>query len=203
MEQNNSIMLVGEIIAKPEYSHETFKEKFYTVNIAVKRLSGDLDILEVMLSEKIVDIESLKIGDKYYIEGSIRSFNKYVENEERRRLVLNVFAKQITNKVEEYDEFLNNVELEGHICKKPIYRKTPFDREISDILLAVNRQYGKSDYLPCIAWGRNARQASNLEVGTKIKLTGRMQSREYIKKIEDKEEKKTAYEISMITLEII
>ena len=202
MEENNKISLVGEVISSPKLSHETHNEKFYTVKVDVKRLSGDIDTLEIIISEKLYDIEKIKLGTRYYIEGEIRSYNYYVSESERRKLVINIFAKNLSIAEETDDECLNNFELVGHICKKPIYRKTPFDREISDILLAVNRLYGKSDYLPCIAWGRNAKFASTLEIGDKIKITGRMQSRQYTKKINDnEEEKKIAYEMSIITLE--
>ena len=202
MEENNKISLVGEVISSPKLSHETHNEKFYTVKVDVKRLSGDIDTLEIIISEKLYDIEKIELGTRYYIEGEIRSYNYYVSETERRKLVINIFAKNLTIAEETDDECLNNFELVGHICKKPIYRKTPFDREISDILLAVNRLYGKSDYLPCIAWGRNAKFASTLEIGDKIKITGRMQSRQYTKKLNDnEEEKKIAYEMSIITLE--
>ena len=202
MEENNKISLVGEVISAPKLSHETHNEKFYTVKVDVKRLSGDIDTLEIIISEKLYDIEKIKLGTRYYIEGEIRSYNYYVSETERRKLVINIFAKNLSIAEETDDECLNNFELVGHICKKPIYRKTPFDREISDILLAVNRLYGKSDYLPCIAWGRNAKFASTLEIGDKIKITGRMQSRQYTKKLNDnEEEKKIAYEMSIITLE--
>ena len=202
MEENNKISLVGELISAPKFSHETHNEKFYTVKVDVKRLSGDIDTLEIIISEKLYDIEKIELGTRYYIEGEIRSYNYYVSETERRKLVINIFAKNLSIAEETDDECLNNFELVGHICKKPIYRKTPFDREISDILLAVNRLYGKSDYLPCIAWGRNAKFASTLEIGDKIKITGRMQSRQYTKKINDnEEEKKIAYEMSIITLE--
>ena len=202
MEENNKISLVGELISAPKFSHETHNEKFYTVKVDVKRLSGDIDTLEIIISEKLYDIEKIELGTRYYIEGEIRSYNYYVSETERRKLVINIFAKNLSIAEETDDECLNNFELIGHICKKPIYRKTPFDREISDILLAVNRLYGKSDYLPCIAWGRNAKFASTLEIGDKIKITGRMQSRQYTKKLNDnEEEKKIAYEMSIITLE--
>ena len=202
MEENNKISLVGEVISAPKFSHETHNEKFYTVKVDVKRLSGDIDTLEIIISEKLYDIEKIELGTRYYIEGEIRSYNYYVSETERRKLVINIFAKNLSIAEETDDECLNNFELVGHICKEPIYRKTPFDREISDILLAVNRLYGKSDYLPCIAWGRNAKFASTLEIGDKIKITGRMQSRQYTKKISDnEEEKKIAYEMSIITLE--
>lgn len=202
MEENNKISLVGEVISSPKLSHETHNEKFYTVKVDVKRLSGDIDTLEIIISEKLYDIEKIELGTRYYIEGEIRSYNYYVSETERRKLVINIFAKNLSIAEETDDECLNNFELVGHICKKPIYRKTPFDREISDILLAVNRLYGKSDYLPCIAWGRNAKFASTLEIGDKIKITGRMQSRQYTKKLNDnEEEKKIAYEMSIITLE--
>lgn len=202
-EENNKVILVGEVIEKYKKSHETFNELFYSFKISVKRLSGDTDELEIVISEKILDEDILSVGNMVIIEGEIRSYNYIIENEEKRKLILSVFAKDI-KKVTDEDLTTNEVTLVGYVCKKPIYRKTPFGREIADILLAVNRVYGKSDYLPCIAWGRNAKFAeNNLEVGDKAKIVGRFQSREYVKKNGEKEEKKVAYEISLSSIEKI
>ena len=202
-EENNKVILVGEVIEKYKKSHETFNELFYSFRISVKRLSGDTDELEIVISEKILSNELIKIGNTIVVDGEIRSYNYVMENEERRKLILSVFAKEV-REIKEEDLTTNEVTLIGYICKKPIYRKTPFGREIADILLAVNRVYGKSDYLPCIAWGRNAKFAeNNLEVGDKAKIVGRFQSREYVKKNGEKEEKKVAYEISLSSIEKI
>ncbi len=203
MEENNNIEIMGEILKKPEFSHETHNEKFYSTVISVKRLSGDTDELELIISEKTINIEDVEVGKKYNIKGEIRSYNYYIKEEERRKLIITIFVKEmsIVENIENEEECKNELVIIGHICKKPIYRKTPFGREISDLLVAVNRVYGKSDYLPCIVWGRNAKFATQLEIGDKIKITGRMQSRSYNKEMGDKKITKVAYEISAASLE--
>lgn len=201
MEENNSIEIIGEILRKPEFSHETHNEKFYSTVASVKRLSGDTDELEMIISEKTANIEEIVVGEKYNIKGEIRSYNYYIKEEERRKLIISIFVKEITKVEDIEDECKNDLAIIGHICKKPIYRKTPFGREISDLLVAVNRIYGKSDYLPCIVWGRNAKFATQLKVGDKVKITGRMQSRTYTKEIGDEKINKVAYEISAASLE--
>ncbi len=207
--ENNNIKLVGKITADIEFNHETYGEKFYDTKIQVKRLSGDVDEIGIIVSDRLLVGKDIKLGTIVDIQGQLRSYNYYTEEENKRRLLLNVFVKDIRVvsdtelKEDEELETTNEVELIGHICKKPIYRKTPFGREISDILVAVNRPYGKSDYLPCIAWGRNARFSENLDIGQVIRIVGRMQSRQYNKEIkEGKIEEKTAYEVSIGTLEL-
>ena len=205
--ENNHLILRGEIVSQKSYSHEIYGEKFYIVNLEVKRLSSTSDIIPITISERLIMNFDLEIGKKVEVEGQFRSYNNY-ENE-RNRLILTVFAKEIRNleNEEESEENLNltnEVILVGYICKKPIYRQTPFGREIADILLAVNRAYNKSDYIPCIAWGRNARFCQNLEVGTEVKIVGRVQSRSYEKKYEDGTvENKVAYEVSIASMEIV
>lgn len=198
---DNTGILIGEVISNFEKSHETHGETFYIFKLKINRLSGDMDVIDIIVSEKIYDINKVKVGSFFKVEGEIRSYNYYIPETEKRRLIISIFAKNIEEVTEEADLTTNNIQLVGHICKLPIYRKTPFGREISDILLAVNRLYGKSDYLPCITWGRNAKYASKFQVGDKIKVNGRIQSREYVKKINDKEEKRVAYEISVASLE--
>lgn len=207
--ENNSIKLVGKITSEIEFNHETYGEKFYDTKIQVKRLSGDFDEINLIVSERLLLGKKIELSTMVEVNGQLRSYNYYTEEENKRRLLLNVFVKDIrvvSDKEIQEDESLdttNEVELIGHICKKPIYRKTPFGREISDLLIAVNRPYGKSDYLPCIAWGRNARFTENLSVGQVIRIVGRMQSRSYTKELEDgKVEERTAYEVSIATLEI-
>ena len=184
-----------------------YGESFYIFDLEVARLSGNSDIIPITISERLILEKELEIGDKVAIEGQFRSYNSY-ENE-KNRLILTVFAKDIKYLSEEDEEnssekVSNEVTLIGYICKKPIYRQTPFGREISDILLAVNRAYNKSDYIPAIAWGRNARFCQNIEVGTKVKITGRVQSRNYEKKFEDGTiQTRTAYEVSISSLEIV
>ncbi len=206
---NNHITLVGKITDEKKFSHEIYGEKFYTFDLSVPRLSGNADIIPVTISERLFKDEDLVVEKKVKITGQFRSYNSY-ENE-RNRLILTVFAKDIEflpNQEEEVvaskDLISNEVILTGYICKTPIYRQTPFGREIADILLAVNRAYNKSDYIPCITWGRNARFCSKMEVGTEVKVIGRVQSRAYEKKHEDGTvEQKVAYEVSISNLEVV
>ena len=201
--ENNYLVLIGKIISDKTFSHEIYGESFYVFNLEVPRLSGNEDIIPITISERLIANFDLTIGRKVVIEGQFRSYNSY-ENE-KNRLVLTVFAKDIIDYKEEQEENVSNeVVLNGYVCKKPIYRKTPFGREISDILLAVNRAYNKSDYIPCIAWGRNARFCENMEVGTEVKVVGRVQSRTYEKKFEDgRIEQRVVYEVSIGSLEVI
>ena len=207
--ENNYLTLVGRVTGEKKFSHEIYGERFFIFNLSIARLSGNADIIPITVSERLITDEMLQEGKKILVKGQFRSYNSY-ENE-RNKLILTVFAKDVIE-VEENEEdsdivkkesITNEVVLIGFICKKPIYRQTPFGREIADILLAVNRAYNKSDYIPCIAWGRNARFSQNLEVGTKVKVVGRVQSREYEKKYEDgTSEVKVAYEVSG-SLEIV
>ena len=206
----NYLTLVGRVTGEKKFSHEIYGERFFIFNLSIARLSGNADIIPITVSERLITDEMLQEGKKILVKGQFRSYNSY-ENE-RNKLILTVFAKDVIE-VEENEEdsdivkkesITNEVVLIGFICKKPIYRQTPFGREIADILLAVNRAYNKSDYIPCIAWGRNARFSQNLEVGTKVKVVGRVQSREYEKKYEDgTSEVKVAYEVSIGSLEIV
>ncbi len=203
--ENNHLVLVGKIISEKKYSHEIYGEKFYVFNMEVVRLSSTTDIIPITISERLLTDIDLSIGKKVSVEGQFRSYNNY-ENE-KNRLILTVFAKEIKEVEEteqEKDEITNEVVLIGYVCKKPIYRQTPFGREIADVLLAVNRAYNKSDYIPSIAWGRNARFCQNIEVGTEVKITGRIQSRTYEKKFEDgTSETRVAYEVSIASMEIV
>ena len=207
--ENNSLTLLGKITNEKRFSHEIYGEKFYIFDLSVPRLSGSADIIPITISERLFKEEDLVVDKKVKIDGQFRSYNSY-ENE-KNRLVLTVFAKDIEfleNQDEEIvaskDLTSNEVILVGYICKPPIYRQTPFGREISDILLAVNRAYNKSDYIPCITWGRNARFCSKMAVGTEIRITGRVQSRNYEKKHEDGSvEQRVAYEVSVANLELV
>ena len=196
-EKNNKVYISGEIVSKAEFSHEVYGEGFYEMNVLVKRLSGQGDVLPVTISERLIQDKDLKIGVKINAIGQFRSYNKIVDG--KSKLMLTIFVRELVE-----DQILknpNSIVLVGYICKTPVYRTTPFNREIADILIAVNRSYNKSDYLPCIAWGRNARFAKNLPVGEKIAISGRIQSREYQKRISDDEIKiKTAYEVSISKL---
>ena len=203
--ENNHLVLVGKVVSDKKYSHEIYGEKFYVFDLEVIRLSSTVDIIPITVSERLLTDIELDIGKKLKVEGQFRSYNNY-ENE-RNRLILTVFAKEIIEEDEEeenQEEVTNEVVLIGYICKKPIYRQTPFGREIADILLAVNRAYNKSDYIPCIAWGRNARYCQNVEVGTCVRIVGRVQSRLYEKKHEDGTvEERVAYEVSIGSMEIV
>ncbi len=201
--ENNQVTIMGEIASEFMFSHEVFGEGFYMVNILVRRLSNSDDIIPLMVSERLIDVNQDYRGEYIEAYGQFRSYNKH--DEQRNRLVLSVFVREIIFVEEEMDGTKSNVILlEGYICKNPIYRKTPLGREIADLLLAVNRPYGKSDYIPCICWGRNARYASNFEVGEHVQVLGRIQSREYVKKINEMEsEKRIAYEVSVSKLECL
>ena len=201
--ENNTVEVAGEVVTEPEYSHESFGERFYIFNISVKRLSGMLDTIPVTISERAINISEIRVGKRFKIYGQFRSFNKHMEHE--HRLILSVFARDIMELDDnQLDVNENYITLDGYICKEPIYRKTPLGREIADLLLAVNRPYGKSDYIPCICWGRNARYANNFHVGTRCEIWGRIQSREYMKKLsEDQVEKRVAYEVSVSKLELL
>lgn len=196
----NEIYLEGEVLTEFEFSYEMFSEKFYTFSLKVNRLSTTEDILPVTVSERIISVISIEIGNKIRVNGQIRSYNKFVDGS--NRLILNVFAKEI-GFCEQPSDNSNIVILEGYICKLPVYRVTPLGREIADMLLAINRNYNKSDYIPVIAWGRNAKYCSQLNVGRKMKITGRFQSREYLKKTSLNEPiLRIAYEVSIAKIEI-
>ena len=192
---NNKVHLKGKIVSKPRLSHQVFDEDFYEIDLEVNRLSDSKDIIPVTISSKLMNKNDFEIGNMLSISGQFRSYNKQVDG--KSKLVLTVFARDIMDSSKD-DENPNTIELIGFVCKAPIFRTTPFKREICDILIAVNRAYNKSDYLPCIAWGRNARYASSILVGEKVSIFGRIQSRNYEKKLESGEiEKKVAYEISI------
>ncbi len=200
--ENNQVTVMGTIVSSYRFSHEIFGENFYMVDVEVPRLSESADIIPVMISERIVDVDADARGLNVIINGQFRSYNRHESR--KNRLLLSVFARDIEF-VEEVmeNEKTNQIYLDGYICKPPVYRKTPLGREITDLLLASNRPYGKSDYIPCICWGRNARYASGFEVGARCQIWGRIQSREYMKKISEEElEKRIAYEVSVSKLEL-
>lgn len=201
---NNQVTIAGEVVSEFTFSHEVYGEHFYIVNIAVCRLSNSYDVIPVMVSERLIDVTSDYRGCVLQVSGQFRSYNRHEEN--RNRLVLSVFAREavLASQEDEDEQNPNHIFLDGYVCKHPVYRNTPLGREIADVLLAVNRPYGKSDYIPCICWGRNARFADKFEVGSHIQIWGRIQSREYQKKItEDQYEKRVAYEVSVSKLEYI
>ena len=199
--ENNRVTVIGTIVSDFTFSHAVFGEGFYLVDLSVSRLSEQADVITLMVSERLMDVTRDYRGCTIEADGQFRSYNRHegVKN----RLVLSVFVREVQF-LEEFTDYTktNQIFLDGYICKEPIYRKTPLGREIADLLVAVNRPYGKSDYIPCIAWGRNARFASGFSVGTRIQIWGRVQSREYTKKLSETEcEKRTAYEVSVSKLE--
>ena len=201
---NNFIDIGGRIASDFVFSHEIYGEGFYRFDVEVDRLSGAGDVLPVTVSERIVDKETMQIGQQVRINGQVRSYNNYVESDKRNKLVLTVFARDLDLPEELPDQNPNEVYLDGYLCKPAVYRTTPFGREIADLLIAVNRSYNKSDYIPCIAWGRNARYASKLEVGDRVRLWGRMQSRQYQKRLENGDVlEKVAFEVSVSKVEIV
>ncbi len=201
--ENNQVTIMGEIVSDFAYSHEVYGEGFYMADLLVERLSESSDVIPLMVSERLMDVTQDYKGCCLKASGQFRSYNRH--EEKKNRLVLSVFVREV--------EFLdviaenaktNQIFLDGFICKAPVYRKTPLGREIADLLLAVNRPYGKSDYIPCICWGRNARFTSTFEVGARAQIWGRIQSREYVKKLSEEEtEKRVAYEVSVSKLEYL
>lgn len=201
--ENNQVVVTGRIVSEFIYSHEIFTEGFYMVDVEVERLSESSDIIPVMVSERLIDVEQDYTGCLISVSGQFRSYNRH--EEKKNRLILSVFAREVEfiDQMPESSKS-NQIYLDGYICKEPIYRKTPLGREIADLLIAVNRPYGKSDYIPCICWGRNARYANGFEVGSRCAVWGRIQSREYMKKLNDEQvERRVAYEVSVGKLELI
>ena len=203
--ENNHVIISGELVSELFFSHKVFGEGFYTAKLSVKRKSGNIDVLSILISERIIDIKREWKGEMVKVYGQVRSYNKH--EGDRSRLILSVFIKQFETLTDDeitQSDDKNSMFLDGFICKEPIYRETPSGREISDVFIAVNRPYRKTDYIPCIVWGRNARFASNLEVGTHIQIWGRLQSREYQKKIGENEfETRIVYEVSASRIEVV
>ena len=201
--ENNQVSMMGEIVSEFQFSHEVFGEGFYMVELAVNRLSNYSDYSPRLISERLIDTEQDYTVQLIRVSGQFRSYNRH--EEKKNRLVLSVFVRELEflDEIDE-NEKTNQIFLDGYICKEPIYRKTPLGREIADVLLAVNRSYGKSDYIPCICWGRNARFASGFTVGSHIQIVGRVQSREYVKRIDEENvEHRVAYEVSVSKVDLL
>lgn len=201
--ENNQVTVMGEVVSGFTYSHQIFGEGFYMVDVKVQRLSESYDVIPVMVSERLMDVSRNYEGRLVCVNGQFRSYNRHEER--KNRLVLSVFAREaeFIDEVGENSK-TNQIYLDGYICKEPVYRKTPLGREIADLLLAVNRPYGKSDYIPCICWGRNARFANHFKVGERCAIWGRIQSREYMKKIDEEHvERRVAFEVSVSKLELM
>lgn len=200
--ENNRAEVIGIVSDEPKISHEIYGEKFFVFTLCIPRLSGISDNVKIMVSDRLLTDVPIKLGDIVEVEGQFRSYNDYENGD--NRLLLTVFAKDIRRAETENEKNPNSLYLNGFICKTPVYRTTPFGREITDMLLAVNRSYNKSDYIPVIAWGRNARYCKNINVGDNIKIWGRIQSRIYQKHISDEEIiEKTAYEVSVSRMEMV
>lgn len=201
--ENNQVTIYGEVASEFTFSHEVFGESFYMLDVCVRRLSNSEDRIPLMVSERLIDVTQDYRGRHIKVSGQFRSYNRH--EEQKNRLVLSVFVREIEFVDEDLDGAKSNyILLEGYVCKRPVYRKTPLGREIADLLLAVNRPYGKSDYIPCICWGRNARYTSGFEVGEHVQILGRIQSRDYVKKLSETEtETRTAYEVSVSKMECI
>ena len=198
--ENNIITLMGTVESTPQYSHSVMDENFYSFVLRVPRLSETDDLLPVTFSANIYDENIIKEGARVRVKGQLRSYNKYSET--KTRLILTVFAKDINISDDTDEENPNEIFINGFICKKPVYRKTPFGREIADLIIAVNRAFNRSDYIPAIAWGKNALYCENLEVGSNVMLWGRLQSRNYNKRISESETQiRTAYELSITKIE--
>lgn len=200
---NNQVNVYGEVVSEFTFSHEVYGEGFYMLQLSVKRLSKVYDTIPLMVSERLIDVSQDYRGCFMEASGQFRSYNRHEEN--HNRLVLSVFVRDLhIDDVEQENDKPNYIFLDGYLCKPPVYRKTPLGREIADLLMAVNRPYGKSDYIPCICWGRNARFASGFEVGGHAQIWGRIQSREYVKKLDEFEsERRVAYEVSVSKLELV
>lgn len=200
---NNQVNISGKVVGEFRYSHDVFGEGFYLLDVEVNRLSDSYDIIPLMISERLIDVTKDFRGEIVEINGQFRSYNRH--EEAKNKLVLSVFVREIKICEQGYESSKPNyIFLDGYICKAPVYRKTPLGREIADLLLAVNRPYGKSDYIPCISWGRNARFAEKFSVGGHLRIWGRIQSREYQKKITETDvEKRVAYEVSVSKLEYL
>lgn len=204
--ENNRVSIIGEVVSEFQFSHEVFGEGFYLVNVSVDRLSDMVDIIPLMISERLIDVTKDYRGMKIEVSGQFRSYNRHEGL--KNKLILSIFVRELQfvedDDMPQEQSKSNQIYLDGYVCKPPIYRKTPLGREIADILIAVNRPYGKSDYIPCIAWGRNASFASTIEVGGHLQVQGRVQSREYTKKINEEEtEKRVAYEVSVSKIDFV
>ena len=194
LRRSNRVMLCGTVVGAPQKSHEVFGEGFYELTLSVNRLSNMQDLIPITISERLLKDENLTEGSQVTVKGQFRSYNKLIDG--RSKLMLTVFVREVLHEINADNP--NIIELTGYVCKAPVYRTTPFNREIADILTAVNRSHSKSDYIPAIAWGRNARFAQGMQVGEKVFISGRIQSRDYQKRLDDgTSETRTAYEVSI------
>ena len=194
----NTITLRGSLDGLPQFSHENHGLRFCRFTMEVSRLSGAIDLLPVVAEERLLGCIDPTAGEMLTVTGQIRSHNQRVEGV--RRLMIFVFAATIT--VEDGDP-INDVILEGPLCREPVFRRTPLGREICDAMLAVPRAFHRADYLPCILWGRTAQEVSQCHVRDRIRIYGRLQSRIYTKLTEDGPIDRTAYEISALTAEVL
>lgn len=196
--KNNKVCVSGEVVSQPKFSHEVYGENFFEFDLKITRLSDTYDIIPVTISEKLMYGNDIRVGSLISGNGQFRSYNKLEDG--KSKLILTVFLRELVPY--ETSENPNLIEITGYVCKEPIFRVTPFKREICDVLLAVNRSYNKSDYLPCIAWGRNARFVKDFRIGDRVIVSGRIQSRQYQKKVGDEMVTRTAYEVSLSRVEL-
>lgn len=197
---DNRVLICGTVPYAPIHSHSAYNEEFSMCDLMVMRTSGAADIIKLTIPERLYPSKNISVGDNIRVSGQYRSRNAVQDG--KIKLLLSVFANEIELVIERETQYENKIELCGYICRPVTYRKTPLGREIADILLAVNRKFGRSDYIPCVVWGRNAVYASGMRVGEKIKISGRIQSRTYSKKTENGIESKTACEVSAESIEI-
>nr|WP_289290400.1 single-stranded DNA-binding protein [Sporofaciens musculi] len=201
--ESNQVSIMGDIVSPFVFKCETHGTKFYKAKVNVRRNSGEIDILPLVISDELVDTSQEYTGQFVLINGQYRSYNQ--QDGDKRRLKLFIFGQGVELIGKEPDTAAaNHIFLDGYICKEPLYRETPLGRRITDILLAVNRPYGESDYIPCICWGKGAELAAGLEVGAHVQIVGRIQSREYMKKLTETEaEKRIAYEVSVKSILLV
>ena len=194
----NQIIVRGSLTALPRFSHENHGKRFFRFSLEVPRLSGNVDILPVVAEEKILNQMDLSGGEMLTVIGQIRSHN--TRQEGVRRLLVFIFAADM---IAEDAEPMNDVMIEGPLCREPVYRRTPLGREICDAMIAVPRAFNRADYLPCILWGRTAQDISRCHTRDRVRITGRLQSRVYTKLTDDGPIERTAYEISALSAEVL
>ena len=196
LREANRVILSGAVAGRPVYSHTSRDVSFFTFPLEITRLSGNIDRLNIIARSQLLENLEIEEGSYLTVLGELRSFNN--KSDTGNRLIISVFARELSF---EGDCDCNSVYLTGTLCKTPNLRTTPMGRDICDMMLAVNRHYGRSDYLPCIAWGLKAREAAQWDVGTVISIEGRIQSRRYIKTIDGQAYEKTAFEVSVTEIQ--
>ena len=196
----NAGRFVGCVLSEPVFSHENHGEDYFRIMLQIARLSGSADTLPLLVSRTQLEQTPVFAGERLAAEGEVRSFNN--RSGVGSKLVLTVFVRTLRSaQADEPD--CNRLTLQGTLCRAPIYRRTPLGREICDLTLAVNRRYGRADYLPCICWGTVARNCAERAVGDELRLEGRFQSRSYVKKLGEQSVSRTAYEVSAMSVQLL